>query len=270
MSPNLKFLRNKLRSSLRIDSKKMNKSDKYDDCYPIDECRSKGSDTTSTCTTVSSSSTDSRRRQLFESICNQIEMMPKTVTNAKFLQLIETIRQQQRMRQPIQNALDMCRSTNEFHNSRELIEAEQLMLMSCLKECSALEELIMQWQCNDNELQTEFGIGTLTIKYLEFELKVDSIFDAHFNYFYLCVCTHRDQVEVTLAKERQSNNRIIFSNLKMQFHDLTADFKIRVEIYALRLRKNVRKDKVSLSLIKFWNYFKCFFLFSFHRPRNYQ
>lgn len=257
MSPNLKLLKSKLRSSFRMDSKKstLNKSDRLNDCYPINEFNSKGSgdETSSQVSTASSgySAIDLKRKKLFESIYNQIEMMPNSMKNhERFNQMIENIRIQQNMRRSVEQALQMCRSTDEFHNSRELVEAEQLMLMSCLKECSALEELIMLWQNTGTDYENiraehELGIGTLTIKYLEFELKVDSIYDTHFNYFYLCVCTYRDQVEVTMAKERQPNNRIMFSNLKMQFYNLTPDFAIRIEVYALRLRKNVRKDTVS-------------------------
>lgn len=259
MSPNLKFLKSKLRSSFRMDSKKptLSKPNRPNDCYPIDEYNSRasgaGDDTSSQASSTTSSgysAIDSKRKKLFESICNQIEMMPISMKNhERFNQMIANIRLQQNMRQSIEQALQMCRSTDEFHNSRELVEAEQLMLMSCLKECSALEELIMVWQNNgidDDHIRAEheLGIGTLTIKYLEFELKIDSIYDTHFNYFYLCVCTYRDHVEVTMAKERQPNNRIMFSNLKMQFYNLTPDFEIRIEVYALRLRKNVRKDTV--------------------------
>lgn len=259
MSPNLKFLKSKLRSSFRMDSKKStpNKSKRLNDCYPINEYSSKASvdDTSSQASTVSSgyNAIDSKCKKLFESICNQIEMNPNSMKiHKRFNQMIENIRLQQNMRQSIKHALQMCRSTDEFYNSRELVEAEQLMLMSCLKECSALEELIMMWQTNDHandeniRVEHELGIGTLMIKYLEFELKIDSIYDTHFNYFYLCVCIYRDQVEVTMAKERQPNNRIAFSNLKMQFYNLTPDFEIRIEIYALRLRKNVQKDTVSI------------------------
>lgn len=266
MSPNLKFLTSKLRSSFRMDSKKstLNKSDRLTNCYPINEYSSKASadDTSSQASSTSSgySAIDSKRKKLFESISHRIEIMPNSMKNhERFNRMIENIRVQQNMRQSIEQALQMCRSTDEFHNSRELVEAEQLMLMSCLKECSALEELIMLWQNNgiddaDIRAEHELGIGTLTIKYLEFELTVDSIYDTHFNYFYLCVCTYRDQVEVTMAKERQPNNRITFSNLKMQFYNLTPDFKIRIEVYALRLRKNVRTNAVSFFVgLRFYN-----------------
>lgn len=196
---------------------------------------------------LSGSSADLQRKTLFESICSRFETMPnESLANvAQMKGLIERIRQQQEMRKSILNALEVCRTNSQFHNSRELVEAEQLMLMLNLKECSALEKLIEMWQ-NDGatvEKVNELGEGVLKIKYMEFELNADKIFDTHFNYFYVCVCSYIDQVEFSDSKER-IDNRIVFNNLKIQFHDLKADFEIRVEIYALRLRKNASTEKV--------------------------
>lgn len=245
MSPSLKSIKSRFRNSFRMDSKKSIKNDSFaTDAFASDETTELKSCTSSS----SGSSADVQRKKLFESICSRFESMPsESLANGLQMKgLIERIRQQQEMRKSIQSALAVCRTNGEFHNSRELVEAEQLMLMSSLKECLALEKLITLWQ-SDHVTVTkanELGEGVLTIKYLEFELKVDSIFDTHFNYFYVCVCSYCDQVEFTDSKER-TNNRIVFNNLKMQFHDLAADFEIRVEIYALRLRKNPPTEKVT-------------------------
>lgn len=264
-SPKLHFLKSKLRNSLRRDSKKTTRTkSKYKDCYESDVLGSLENYASKSSSSSSNSITTSKRQKLLESICNQIKNMPEDKINgAQIKNLIEKIRQQQTMRNQVQTALEVCRSTDEFHNSRELVEAEQLMLMSCLKECSALEELISLWQ-NKNESfekQQKLGFGALNIKYLEFELKTDSIFDTHFNYYYLCVCTYRDQVEFTMAKER-TTNRIIFNNLQMHFINLTADFQIRVEIFALRLRKLARRDQVSSNFV---NICCCYYQYSFKK-----
>ncbi|XP_055311576.1 uncharacterized protein LOC129574129 isoform X2 [Sitodiplosis mosellana] len=246
MSPSLKAIKTKFRNSFRLDRKSASKNDSYatdgigsDEMSEVKSCAS---------TSSSGSSADLQRKKLFESICSRFETMPNEsmANGAKMNSLIERIRQQQEMRKSILNALEVCRTNSEFHNSRELVEAEQLMLMSSLKECSALEKLIEMWQSDGETVErvNDLGEGVLTIKYMEFELKVDTIFDTHFNYFYLCVCSYRDQVEFTDSRER-TDNRIVFNNLKMQFHNLTADFEIRVEIYALRLRKNVPTEKSS-------------------------
>lgn len=246
MSPSLKAIKSKLRHSFRMDNRKPARG--KNESFVTDGA---GSDETgelkSFLSTSSRSCADLQRRKLFESICSRLETMPNDSwpNGAKMKSLIEKIRQQQEMRKSIESALDVCRTNGEFHNSRELVEAEQLMLMSSLKECSALERLIVLWQSDNEcaEMIENLGEGVLTIKYLEFELKVDAIYDAHFNYFYVCVCSYNDQVEFTDAKERQ-DNRIVFNNIKMQFSNLSADFEIRVEIYALRLRKNASTEKV--------------------------
>lgn len=201
----------------------------------------------------SGSNSDLQRKKVFESICSRLDSIPNNEfsNGAEMKILCEKIRQQQEMRKSIQNALNVCRTNAEFHNSRELVEAEQLLLMSNLKECSALEKLVKLWHTDDKMADTinehELGEGVLSIKYLEFELNIDAIFDTHYNFFYVCVCTHNGQVKFTDAKER-NGNRIVFNNLKIQFANLQADFEIRIEIYALRLRKNAPIEKVRICL----------------------
>lgn len=46
-------------------------------------------------------------------------------------------------------------------------------------------------------------------------------------------------MKATLAKERLED-RVYFRNCEIKFHDLDADYEIRVEVFVLRLRKNAR------------------------------
>lgn len=253
MSPSLKAIKTKFRNSFRMDVKKSMR-DKNESFMTAGPDLNESSEVKSfTSSSSGSSNADLKRRKVFESICNRLESMPtdELSNGAEMKILIGKIRQQQEMRKSIEQALKICRSNSQFHNSRELVEAEELMLMSNLKECSALEKLVTLWQSDDkiidntaNETENDFGNGSLSIKYLEFELNIDAIFDTHYNFFYVCVCSHNGQVEFTDAKERKGN-RIAFNNLKIQFTNLMADFEIRVEIYALRLRKNAPIENVS-------------------------
>lgn len=258
MSPSLKAIKTKFRSSFRMDGKKPIR-DKNESFMTAGHDLSESSDVKSFTSSSSGSSADLQRKKVFESICNRLESMRNDeLPNASEMNiLIGKIRQQQEMRKSIENALKVCRTNSQFHNSRELVEAEQLMLMSNLKECSALEKLVTLWQTDNKTINTinengdendDLGDGILSIKYLEFEL-IDAIFDTHHNFFYVCVCSHMEQVEFTDAKER-NGNRIVFNNLKIQFTNLMADFEIRVEIYALRLRKNAPIEKVSSFIIQ--------------------
>lgn len=253
MSPKLQYLKSKLRKSLRLDGDKSARDKTiFEDCVEPDSIDGHSMNSRASRSSAGQSMADAKRQQMFESICRQIKGMPSgRVDVTQIERLIDVIRQQQTVRAQVQSALDVCRSTGEFHNSRELIEAEQLMLMTCLKECAALEQLITLWQdecgpARDHSAALA-GLATLTIKHLEFRLTSDSIFDAHFTYFYLCVCTYRDQVAFTMAKERTANS-IVFDNVRLQFTDLAADFQIRVEVFALRLRKLARTDKVNWSI----------------------
>lgn len=265
MSPSLKSIKTKFRNSFRIDSRKTihNKNESFNTAnFGLDETLEVKSFAS---TSSSENSADLERKKMFESICSRFELMPNRnlANDNKMKTLIDKIRQQQAMRKSIQNALDVCRTNGEFHNSRELVEAEQLMLMSSLKECTALEKLITLWQNNNdtNDTINELGEGVLIIKYLEFELNANSMFETHYNFFYVCVCSYNDQVEFTDAKERKGN-RISFNNLKMHFVNLMADFEIRVEIYVLRLRKNAPIDMVRMVILPF-KLFKNDFIFIF-------
>lgn len=259
MSPSLKAIKTKFRNSFRIDGKKPAPRDKNESFLTAGFDLNESSDVKSFASSSSSSgsSSDLQRKKVFESICSRLECMPneELSNGAEMKNLIGKIRQQQEMRKSIQNALNVCRTNGEFHNSRELVEAEQLMLMSNLKECSALEKLVTLWQTdNKNVAHTiaeheTLGEGVLSIKYLEFELNIDAIFDTHYNFFYVCVCSHNGQVEFTDAKERNNGNRIVFNNLKIRFTNLMADFEIRIEMYALRLRKNAPIEKVRLCFV---------------------
>lgn len=258
MSPSLKAIKTKFRNSFRMDVKKPIR-DKNESFMTAGPDLNESSEAKSFTSSSSGSSMDLQRKRVFESICNRLESMPndELSNGAEMNILIGKIRQQQEMRKSIENALKVCRTNSQFHNSRELVEAEQLMLMSNLKECSALEKLVTLWQSDDklierkkhrNESENDLGNGILTIKYLEFELNIDAIFDTHYNFFYVCVCSHNGHTEFSDAKERKGN-RIAFNNLKIQFTELMANFEVRIEIYALRLRKNAPIENVCIQIV---------------------
>lgn len=165
----------------------------------------------------------------------------RTSMEKKLLRLDDRISHHQNIRHELSDALEMCRSTKEFQNSPELIESERLILVSNLKELAAKEELTRLWHIDSDDIVTTTANGrsALSIVYAEFPLKDDAIYDTHFNYFYVCVLSHRDTIECSSVKER-NGNRVIFNDLQVQFTDLASSFEVRVEIFILRLRKNQR------------------------------
>lgn len=180
--------------------------------------------------------------KLYNSIHSQIASIPMTSrlspSEIQLVKLEEKINHQHNIRQELRCALQICRSTKEFQNSAELVESERLMVLSNLKECVAKEELIRLCSQNAMELMRDTSRGTINIAYLEFSLKDDALYDTHFNYFYFCVCSYHDQIECTSVIERKGN-RVIFSNFNIQFIDVMSDFEIRIEVFVLRLRKNL-------------------------------
>nr|XP_029732525.1 anillin [Aedes albopictus] len=162
--------------------------------------------------------------------------------SSQFLaELVNQIKTQCDLRKQLKQALAVCRNTREFECSSELIEAERLMLLSTLKETAARNELskIDYNGINGKVSLDSKKIGLVALNHFEFPLKETAMNDMLFNYFYLIVCSYKNQVKATLAKERYED-RVYFRNCEIKFHDLEADYRIRVEVYVLRLRKNAR------------------------------
>ena len=103
-------------------------------------------------------------------------------------------------------------------------------------------------------------IGSVTLNDFEFPLKDVAIFDQLFNYFYVVVCTYKNQVKATLAIERKKEGVVYFRNTEIKFVNLEADYEIKIEIFELRLRKNVRnyshESKFHLNKVRIVAYFK--------------
>lgn len=176
--------------------------------------------------------------EIYQSLSNAGSL---TELNNQFLaELVNQIKTQCDLKKQLKQALAVCRNTREFECSSELIEAERLMLLSTLKETAARNELSkIDYNGNEKLLSESKKVGVVALNHFEFPLKETAMNDMLFNYFYLIVCSYKNQVKATLAKERYED-RVCFRNCEIKFHDLDADYEIRVEVYVLRLRKNAR------------------------------
>ncbi|XP_055608721.1 uncharacterized protein LOC129756000 isoform X2 [Uranotaenia lowii] len=162
------------------------------------------------------------------------------LNNRYLAELIAQIKNQCDARRQLKQALSTCRSTREFECSSELIEAERLMLLTMLKETAARNELTkVDYHSEVKFVNEGKKVGLVALNHFEFPLKDTAINDMMFNYFYVVVCSYKNQVKATLAKERYEN-RVMFRNCEIKFHDLDADYEIRVEIFVLRIRKNAK------------------------------
>lgn len=176
--------------------------------------------------------------EIYQSLSNAGSL---TELNNQFLaELVNQIKTQCDLKKQLKQALAVCRNTREFECSSELIEAERLMLLSTLKETAARNELSkIDYNGNEKLLSDSKKVGVVALNHFEFPLKETAMNDMLFNYFYLIVCSYKNQVKASLAKERYED-RVCFRNCEIKFHDLDADYEIRVEVYVLRLRKNAR------------------------------
>lgn len=157
----------------------------------------------------------------------------------QMLQLIEEITTQRKIKQQLKNALSVCRNSKEFDSSSELVEAERLLLVSNLKEAAA-KKCLIDYERNQysNPIPKDVTtIGTVSFSDFEFQLKGAALHDTLYNYFYVCVATYRHEVRATLAKERDGSV-VYFSGAELKFFEVDSDYEIRVEVFALSLRKN--------------------------------
>ncbi|XP_055533101.1 uncharacterized protein LOC129723133 [Wyeomyia smithii] len=176
--------------------------------------------------------------EIYQSLSNAGSLIE--LSNQYLAELVNQIKTQCDVRKQLKQALAVCRNTREFECSSELIEAERLMLLSTLKESAARNELSkIDYNANGKILNDGKKVGIVALNHFEFPLKEPAVNDMLFNYFYVVVCSYKNQVKATLAKERYKD-RVYFRNCEIEFHDLDAEYEIRVEVFVLRLRKNER------------------------------
>lgn len=184
------------------------------------------------------------------------------ITDQYMLKLTNQITAQREIRNQLKHAIKICRTTKEFECSSELIEAERLMLLSAKKEvCAKLELTRIDYEGNGLTTNPSKCTGNVTIKKIEFDLKSEEMLEQIFQLSYICICSYRDQVIATHAQER-NGNKLQFDNIALKISDLNSSFEIKLEVFVLRLPRQLRKysheskyhlNKVSNQFIKFSN-----------------
>uniref|UniRef100_A0A182T776 Anillin domain-containing protein n=1 Tax=Anopheles maculatus TaxID=74869 RepID=A0A182T776_9DIPT len=163
------------------------------------------------------------------------------LSSQRMNELMQQIIRQSDARKQLKQALAICRSTREFECSPELIEAERLLLVATQKETAVRNELNkIDYLTNGMTLADGKRVGTVTLSNFEFPLKETAVRDTLFNYFYVVVCTYKHEVKATVAQERHTDGRVYFRNCAIQFKNLDANYEIKVEVFVLQLRKNVK------------------------------
>ncbi|XP_052873714.1 uncharacterized protein LOC128279034 [Anopheles cruzii] len=251
----MRNLKQKLRSSFR-KSKSFIKTERQRIANYIREERN-GSSKNSASSSSSASSSPSRQQQrrpeeetdeTYHSLADSARTGSVVAAGSmmelsnQFLgELITQIKQQSDARKQLKQALAICRTTHEFECSTELIEAERLLLLATLKETAARNELSkIDYATNGMTVADRKRVGKVALNHFEFPLKDTAIGDTLFNYFYIVVCTYKHEVRATPAQERRTDGRVYFRDCEIVFRDLDADYEVRVEVFVLRLRKNVK------------------------------
>lgn len=252
-----KTLRNKLRSSFR-KSKRIKKKitnffdDKKDEIVlPKESPKIVESTIKFNLDDYKRNFSNQRGDKLYQSLLPKMDTIKNNDTLTNILNQIKT---QTSIHSQLKNALGICRNNQEFACSTELIEAERLLLISNLKEHAGKNELLKMESAGILDKRQKVNnseSGVLTINDLEFKLNEATILDTLFNYFYVCVFTHKNFVKATYAKEKVGDH-VYFHNCNIKLSDLASDYLIRIEIYVLRLKKNGRNandSKFSLSKV---------------------
>lgn len=239
-SPNYKRLKNKLRNSIRKSRNYFKRADVSSASQDKKRAVKSSANVCSSICNYPMAHDESVYRKIHSQLQSAISQESLSPNIRRLIHIDNQICHQQNIRGNLVEVLDICRASKEFRNSSELIESEHLMLVSNLKEFAAKEELIRLWESrNVEENASDSAHATLSVVYLELILRDDAIYEAHFNYYYVCVLSYRDQIEYSAPKERDEN-RVLFNDLKIIFRQLPANFEIKAEVFVLRLRKNVK------------------------------
>ncbi|KAJ6641902.1 Anillin [Pseudolycoriella hygida] len=163
------------------------------------------------------------------------------ISDQLMLKLTNQIVAQREVRNQLKHAIKICRTTKEFECSSELIEAERLLLLSTKKEsCAILELNRIDYEENGLTASPSKCVGTVTIKKIELDLKPEEILEQISHLSYICVCSYRDQVVATQAQER-IGNKVKFHDIAIKIEGLNSSFEIQMEVYVLRLPRQLRK-----------------------------
>ncbi|XP_058838444.1 uncharacterized protein LOC131694084 isoform X2 [Topomyia yanbarensis] len=179
---------------------------------------------------------DTETEEIYQSLSNAGSLVE--LNNQFLAELVNQIKTQSDSKKQLKQALAVCRNMIEFQCSSELIEAERLMLLSTLKETAARNELSkIDYSSNEKVLNDGKKLGIVVLNHFEFPLTEHAVNDTIFNYFYVIVCSYKNQVKATLARERRED-RVYFRDCEIEFHNLDSEYEIRVEVFVLRLRKD--------------------------------
>lgn len=184
--------------------------------------------------------------------------------------LQEEINAQQIVMAQASQALNLCRATAEFSGSTEQVEGERLLLVASQKRHTAMNEIqrLKTQAALKQGAESAGGVvasrGTLSISNLALPLKKDFINmlarggDDFVHYFLVLIRTRGQVIPTQMVStlDGVQDGALRFPNL-IQLRELSTDFQVSVEVYALQTRKeklahedkyHIRKDTSKMRL----------------------
>lgn len=161
--------------------------------------------------------------------------------------LNDQVAHQRQLRPQLLHAITICRSSADLGCSVELVEAERLLLLSHAKETAARDEMA-RIRCGDPQRRQAAALGSAMLEIRRLEVRLQSItadaLDGLSKYYYVCVCSYRNQVQATVAQLASHQMdagvidpdvRLVFDGMTMRFVDMQPNFQLKIELFLLQL-----------------------------------
>ncbi|XP_068229036.1 anillin-like isoform X3 [Palaemon carinicauda] len=187
---------------------------------------------------------------------------PSVTVSARIRELQEEVAEQQRVISQASNAVTVVLQHVEHQGTPQHVEAEKLLLLATQKRQTALDEIQRlktegalsqhSWAVSEDSCR-----GSISISNISVPLKKDFIesgMKGHEVYHLIVLVKHREQVissQLLATPACVVDGSVTFPNL-MSLHNLTSDFVISLEVYALRTSQarysTIKKEQSRMKL----------------------
>lgn len=187
---------------------------------------------------------------------------PSVTVSARIRELQEEVSKQQRVIAQASNAVTVVLQCPEQQGTPQHVEAEKLLLLSCQKRQTAMNEIQrlkaegalgqQSWTSDEDSCMGSISISNISVplkqSFLQKGMNGDEL------YHLMVLVKHREQVissQLLTTPECVVDGAITFPNL-MALHHLTSDFNITLEVYALCVHQprhhQIKKEQSRMKL----------------------
>ncbi|XP_066988802.1 anillin-like [Macrobrachium rosenbergii] len=187
---------------------------------------------------------------------------PSVTVSARIRELQEEVAEQQRVISQASNAVTVVLQHIEHQGTPQHVEAEKLLLLATQKRQTALDEIQRlktegalsqhSWAVSEDSCRGSISISNISVP-LKREF-IESGMNGHDVYHLIVLVKHREQVissQLLATPSCVVDGSVTFPNL-MSLHNLTSDFIISLEVYALRTSQarysTIKKEQSRMKL----------------------